>query len=98
GGLVGVINLNEIIRGAFQNASLGYYAFVPHAGQGLMREGLQLVLRDAFTKLKLHRLEADIQPGNRSSIALVQKCGFIYEGTARRLLKVRDRWQDHQRW
>jgi ribosomal-protein-alanine N-acetyltransferase len=96
--IAGVININEIIRGAFQNGSLGYYAFEPHAGNGLMREGLLLVVKHAFGKLKLHRLEANIQPDNHASIALVKKCGFVCEGLGRRLLKVRGRWQDHERW
>ena len=38
--LVGVFNFSEIVRGAFQSAYLGYYAFAPHAGHGYMREGL----------------------------------------------------------
>lgn len=96
--IVGVININEVIRGAFQNGSLGYYAFEPHAGRGLMREGMLLVIKHAFDKLKLHRLEANIQPGNHASIALVKKCGFICEGLAERLLKVRGRWRNHERW
>jgi ribosomal-protein-alanine N-acetyltransferase len=98
GGFVGVININDVIRGSFQSASLGYYAFVPYAGQGLMREGMVLVLKHAFGKLKLHRLEANIQPENQASIALVQKCGFVREGISSRLLKVRGRWRDHERW
>ena len=98
GGLVGVININDVIRGAFQSASLGYYAFTPYAGQGLMYEGMLLVLKHAFGKLKLHRVEANIQPGNRSSIALVKKCGFVKEGFSRRMLKVCGRWRDHERW
>src|SRR5262245_60559935 len=48
GAIVGVVNLNEIVRAAFQSAYLGYYAFHPHAGQGYMTEGLGLVLRHAF--------------------------------------------------
>ena len=98
GDIVGVININEVIRGAFQSAALGYYAFTPYAGKGLMREGMQLVLKYAFEKLKLHRLEANIQPANCASIALVKKCGFVREGLSHRLLKVRGRWQDHERW
>jgi ribosomal-protein-alanine N-acetyltransferase len=98
GGIAGVINVNDVIRGAFQSASLGYYGFLPHAGRGLMREGMLLVIRYAFGKLKLHRLEANIQPGNRASIALVKKCGFIREGLSRRFVKIRGRWQDHERW
>jgi len=98
GDLVGAIHLNHIIRGALQGAFLGYYAFVPHAGQGLMREGMRLVLKHAFQKLKLHRLEANIQSKNRASLRLVRSCGFVREGRSRRYLKVRGRWQDHERW
>jgi [ribosomal protein S5]-alanine N-acetyltransferase len=98
GDIVGVININDVIRGAFQSASLGYYAFAPYAGQGLMHEGMLLVLKYAFEKLKLHRLEANIQPANLASIALVRKCGFVREGVSRRMLKVRGRWKDHERW
>ena len=98
GGIAGAIHINHMIRGAFQSASLGYYAFRPYAGQGLMRQGMLLVLKEAFGKLKLHRLEANIQPGNRASIALAQKCGFVREGFSRRFLKVRGRWRDHERW
>jgi ribosomal-protein-alanine N-acetyltransferase len=98
GELVGVINLNHIIRGSLRGAFLGYYAFVPNAGQGLMREGMLLVLKHAFQKLKLHRLEANIQPENRASIRLVRSYGFVREGFSRRYLKVGRRWQDHERW
>ena len=96
--LIGVINLNNVTRGAFQNAALGYYAFSPYAGQGLMQEAMQLVVRHAFRKLKLHRLEANIQPGNRASIALARRSGFMKEGLSRRMLKVGGRWRDHERW
>lgn len=96
--IVGAINLNNISRDRFQNAIAGYYAFLPYAGKGLMREGMMLVLRHAFRKLKLHRVEANIQPRNKASIALVKRCGFVREGFSRRLVKVSGRWQDHERW
>ncbi len=98
GALVGVINLNNIIRGAFQNAFLGYYAFAPFAGQGLMQEGLELMLTYAFRELQLHRVEANIQPGNHASLALVQRCGFTKEGFSRRYLQINGEWRDHERW
>ena len=96
--IVGVINLNNLIRGAFQNAFLGYYVFLPHGRKGLMHEGMQLVLRYAFHKLKLHRVEANIQPGNNASINLVRKCGFVREGFSRSYLRIGGRWRDHERW
>jgi ribosomal-protein-alanine N-acetyltransferase len=98
GELVGVINLNNVVRGYFQDAAAGYYAFSPHAGKGLMREGLLLVLKRAFQKLKLHRVEANIQSDNRRSIALAKNCGFVREGFSRRFVKVCGRWKDHERW
>ena len=98
GAMAGFINLNEIVRGRFQNAYLGYAAMAPHAGKGYMSEGLELVLELAFTELGLHRLEANIQPANQPSIALVRRAGFVYEGFSERYLKIGGRWRDHERW
>lgn len=98
GELAGVINVNDIVRNAELSGRLGYYAFTPHSGRGLMREALALVIARAFGELGLHRLEANIQPGNRRSIALVEALGFSREGTARGYLKIGNRWRDHERW
>jgi ribosomal-protein-alanine N-acetyltransferase len=98
GDLAGVVNLSEIVHGAFQSAYLSYYAFLPHAGRGFLSEGLALVLRHAFRDLRLHRLEANIQPENRASIALVARLGFRKEGYSPRYLKINGRWRDHERW
>jgi ribosomal-protein-alanine N-acetyltransferase len=98
GELAGVINISEIVRGAFCSGYLGYYAFVPHAGRGHLRLGLAAVLRLAFGRYKLHRLEANIQPDNRRSIALARSLGFSREGYSPRYLKIAGRWRDHERW
>lgn len=98
GALAGCVEITQIVRGAFRSAYLGYYAFAPHAGQGLMVVGLRQVVRLAFTKLGLHRLEANIQPENVASLALVRSCGFRQEGYSPRYLKIRGRWRDHERW
>ena len=96
--IAGVININNIIRGSFLSASLGYYAGAPFAGQGLMREGLDLVKGYAFFTLGLHRLEANIQPDNKRSIALVKQCGFEHEGLSPDFLYINGKWRDHERW
>jgi ribosomal-protein-alanine N-acetyltransferase len=98
GAIAGVINLNEIVRNAFQNAYLGYYVGAPFAGHGYMTEALRLTLHHAFATFRLHRLEANIQPGNQASIALVQRCGFRREGFSPRYLKIAGEWRDHERW
>jgi ribosomal-protein-alanine N-acetyltransferase len=98
GAIVGFININEIVRGLFLSGYLGYAAVAAYAGQGYMREGLELVLARAFTELGLHRLEANIQPDNQASIALVRGAGFVNEGYSERYLKIAGRWRDHERW
>jgi ribosomal-protein-alanine N-acetyltransferase len=98
GGILGFFNLSQIVRRALQSAYLGYAVGKPYSNQGYMREGLELVLRRAFAELRLHRIEANIQPGNNASIALAQGAGFRREGFSPRYLKIGGRWRDHERW
>jgi|HubBroStandDraft_1064217.scaffolds.fasta_scaffold59114_2 ribosomal-protein-alanine N-acetyltransferase len=98
GAIAGMVNINSIIRGRFQNGSLSYAAFAPAAGQGYMTEGLGLAIRHAFEQLRLHRLEANIQPGNHASLRLVQRLGFRREGYTPDMLFIDGRWRDHERW
>ena len=98
GALAGALTLSQIVLGPFRSAYCGYYAFAPHQGQGLMTEALGLTVRHAFTSLRLHRMEANVQPDNHASIALVRRCGFRREGYSPRYLKVAGRWRDHERW
>lgn len=95
--MVGVFNLGEIVHGLFQSAYVGYYAFLPHAGAGYMAEGLELTLAVAFRALKLHRVEANIQPSNLRSLALARDAGFVREGFSRRYVRIAGRWRDHVR-
>jgi ribosomal-protein-alanine N-acetyltransferase len=96
--LVGVFDLSQIFQGIMQSGYLGYYALAPYARLGYMRDGLELMLRYAFRTLRLHRVESNIQPANRRSIALVRRAGFVREGYSRRYLKIDGRWRDHERW
>ncbi len=96
--LIGCININEIVRGAFQSAFLGYYAFSPNNGRGLMKQAMALVISEAFGQHQLHRLEANIQPGNAASIALIKSLGFRLEGHSARYLRIAGEWRDHERY
>ena len=96
--LVGYAEITNIVHCVFLSGYLGYYAFSGHERQGYMSEGLRLLARLAFSQLGLHRLEANIQPENTASIALVRSCGFRKEGYSPRYLKIRGRWRDHERW
>jgi [ribosomal protein S5]-alanine N-acetyltransferase len=93
-----VFTISQIVRGAFQSAYLGYYANARHAGRGLMREAMDQLLDHAFGPLALHRLEANIQPGNRPSIALARGAGFRLEGFSPRYLLIGGHWRDHERY
>jgi len=96
--IVGVLNLNEIVLGAFRSARVSYYVSHEHQGRGLMTEGLNLFTSEAFTSQGLHRIEAAIQPKNIPSKRLVKRCGFHYEGLAKGYLYIDGKWRDHERW
>ena len=96
--IVGVLNLSEIVRGAFESAYLGYYAFAPHAGKGYMTEALLLLLDAAYGEVGLHRVEVNVQPTNARSLALVERVGFAREGYSRRYVRIGSRWRDHLRF
>jgi RimJ/RimL family protein N-acetyltransferase len=98
GSIAGVFNLSEIVRGCFQNAYLGFYAVEGFDGQGYMSAGLKLILAEAFNTIKLHRIEANVQPDNTKSLNLIGANGFKKEGFSPRYLKINDEWRDHERW
>lgn len=99
GKVVGVVNLGAIVCSSFfRSAYLGYYGMADMAGRGLMTEAVRQASLHAFKALGLHRLEANIQPGNTRSIALVRRLGFRLEGFSPRYLHMNGAWRDHERW
>lgn len=98
GRLAGVVNINNVVLRSFRSGHLGYYAFTGAEGRGLMTEAVALVAAYAFDELGLHRLEANIQPGNVNSSALVRRLGFRLEGFSPDYLFIDGAWRDHERW
>ena len=96
--IIGQVSLNGIVRMSVQSCFMGYWVASSHAHRGLMTEAVRLALRHAFTKLKLHRVEATLMPVNAPSRALAKKCGFRFEGVAKRYLNINGRWEDHERY
>jgi ribosomal-protein-alanine N-acetyltransferase len=96
--IVGAIEISQIALGTFRSAYLGYQIGAPYVRQGYMSEALGLALTYGFGPLGLHRAEANVQPDNIESIALVRRLGFRCEGYSRRYLKISGRWRDHERW
>jgi ribosomal-protein-alanine N-acetyltransferase len=93
--IVGRIALSNVARGAWQNATVGYYVAVEHQGRGYATEALRLVLRFAFEEAGLHRVQAGVVPENRASARVLEKAGFRREGMAERYINIDGRWRDH---
>ena len=94
GNIIASIMLMDISRGIFQNAYIGYHLLNPYWGMGYGKEMVRAVLKIAFNELKLHRVEAGIDPSNIRSIKLVKSVGFRKEGRSKHRLKVNDCWSD----
>jgi len=95
GALVGGITLANVRRGIVQAGTVGYWTGEPYAGRGYMTTALRLLLPTLFGELNLHRVEAACIPGNTASVRVLEKCGFVREGLARRYLCINGVWQDH---
>jgi ribosomal-protein-alanine N-acetyltransferase len=98
GGIAGVIAFSQIALGNFCSAYCGFYGMAGFGGRGLMTAALRLAVTHAFTALGLHRVEANIQPGNARSIELVRRVGFRREGFSPAYLRIDGVWRDHERW
>ena len=98
GAVVGMTHLSQISRGALESSYLGFYGNAALAGRGLMTEAVRLTLHHAFNVLALHRVEANVQPGNTRSLALIRRAGFRREGFSPRYLRIDGAWRDHERW
>ena len=93
--VIGRIALGGVLRGAFQNAYLGYWLDEEHQGRGLMTEAVRAATSFAFTAAGLHRLQAAVMPSNLASLRVLDKVGYRREGLAERYLCIAGKWEDH---
>jgi ribosomal-protein-alanine N-acetyltransferase len=93
--VLGAITLDNIRRGPSQAGTIGYWIGAEYARQGYMREALLAVVHYAFEVLDLSRLESACLPENKASRALLEKCGYKYEGVAQSYLQINGRWRNH---
>jgi ribosomal-protein-alanine N-acetyltransferase len=95
GELVGQVTVANIVRGAFQSASVGYWVDQERAGRGLVPTALALVVDHCFAEVGLHRIEANIRPENTPSLRVMHKLGFRQEGLHPHFLYIDGGWRDH---
>lgn len=93
--LIGRVSLSNVVRGAWESCTLGYFLDEPLNGQGLMTEALSHAVQFAFGTIALHRIQAAVMPWNVGSIRVLEKVGFEYEGYAKHYLKINGVWEDH---
>ncbi|NUM87967.1 MAG: GNAT family N-acetyltransferase [Bdellovibrionales bacterium] len=98
GRLVGQVLLALVERYNVQSARISYFIFNNYWKHGFGHEVADGVVEFAFRRLKLHRLDAEILPGNRASVALARRIGMQPEGVRRRAVYVKGRWRDHLIW
>lgn len=93
--IIGRMALANVVRGAWRNATLGYWVAAHASSRGHGTAAVRLVLRFAFEHAGLHRVQPAIIPRNAASIRLAQKAGFRHEGRALRYLEIDGVWEDH---
>jgi len=95
GELVGRINLNDIVRGPFLSAHLGYWVAQSANGRGVASAAVAAIARVAFGEIGLHRIQASTLLHNAASQRVLERNGFVRIGMAPEYLSIAGRWQDH---
>ena len=95
GRMVGRITLNEIVRGAAQSCSLGYWLAANDNGRGLATAAVRDMMRIALEELKLHRIQAGTLLHNGRSQRVLERNGFVRFGMAPEYCNIAGEWQDH---
>ena len=95
GVLVGQITLGGLSWGSLRSGYVGYWISRRSAGQGVTPLAVAMLCDYAFDRMQLHRVEINVRPENQSSLRVVAKLGFRFEGTRRGYLHINGDWRDH---
>ncbi len=76
--LIGNITFWRIEKEHYR-AEIGYMLHTAHQGKGLMKEAMTAALDYGFNTIKLHSVEANVNPANDASIKLLERTGFVRE-------------------
>ncbi len=93
--MAGYARLSNVVRGAFQNAYLGYAVGREHNNRGVGTLLVRHAVRVAFADHDLHRVQAAVRTDNPGSLRVLEKAGFRREGLALRYLNLDGDWRDH---
>lgn len=94
--LVGRVNLSNVVRGAWESCTVGYFMDQEAGGRGWMTEALGQTVAFAFGEAGLHRIQAAVMPRNLPSIRVIEKNGFRFEGLAEYYLRINGEWEHHR--
>lgn len=93
--LIGRVTLSNVVYGAFESCTIGYFMDEQQGGRGYMTAAVQQAAEFAFAEAGLHRIQAAVIPRNQKSVRVVEKAGFRYEGLAKYYLRINGTWEDH---
>lgn len=96
--IIGCICFQNFQKGSLMSCTVGYKVDEAYTRQGYATEALEKCMDIIFNELHFHRIEAMIHPLNISSIKLVERNGFMFEGIAKSCIKLNNKWIDHLRY
>lgn len=96
GQIVGTVSFQHICWAPYLSCELGYKFDQRFWRRGYARESILKCIHIAFKEMKLHRMEAQVQPDNKASRKLLKELGFVREGIKRESVKLHGAWKDHE--
>ena len=96
GEIIGRVSFFNLAYGGMMNCAVGYHLDKDHTGQGFMSEALEASCSFMFKEYKMHRIEAFILPENEASIRLIERSGFVKEGSRASYMHINGKYRDHE--